>query len=93
MAIFRIADGDPPDIFISNSIWCKRTPDTPVGWVDSNDTEPGEFEDTFFRDVNWVWVQVDQEDAVLSDQDAFLHLFARLTWPTRSCCLPTSSHR
>ena len=75
MAVFRITDGDP-DITMSNSIWCKRTLSVPVGWTETVVAPPGEFEDAFFRDYSWVWVKVDQESAVLGDQDAFLHLFA-----------------
>ncbi len=75
MAVFTIADGNP-DIYMSDSIWCKRALVVPIGWTETSEVPPGEFEDTFFRENNWVWVQVSQENAVLSDQDAFLHLFA-----------------
>ena len=75
MAVFRITDGNL-DITMSDSIWCMRTAATPVGWVDSNGTPPGEFEDTFFRDGNWVWVKVSQDVAIPGHQDAFLHLLA-----------------
>jgi len=75
MAIFRIADG-VSDVLMSDAIWCKRTAGAPIGWSDTGAIPPGEFENTFFREDNWVWVQVHQGDTVDGDQDAFLHLFA-----------------
>ncbi len=74
-ASFTIADGNS-DIYISDWIWCKRTAGTPVGWNDTDDAPPGNFEDTFFRDDNSIWVKVFQGGTVDGDQDAFLHLFA-----------------
>ncbi len=75
MAIFRIDDGNP-DLSMSDAIWCKRSLAVPMGWTETAGTPPVEFENPFFRDDNWVWVQASQESAVLGDQDAFLHLFA-----------------
>ncbi len=75
MAVFRIADG-VSDVLMSDAIWCKRSLTVPMGWTETSVATPGEFEDPFFRDDGWVWVQVSQESAVLGDQDTFLHLFA-----------------
>lgn len=74
-ATFTIADGNP-DIYISNSIWCKRTASTPVGWSNTDAAPPGAFEAPFFRGDNWAWIQVTQLGTVDGDQDAYLHLFA-----------------
>ncbi len=74
-ANFAIADGDP-DVFMSDGIWCRRSAALPSGWSRDDDTQPGTFEDPFFRDDNWVWVQVHQTGIVDGGQSTELYLYA-----------------
>ena len=74
-AVFTIADGNP-DVFMSDGIWCRRSSALPPGWTRDDVTPPGAFEDPFFRDDNWVWVQMAQAGTVDGGQTAGLYLYA-----------------
>lgn len=73
-ASFTIADGNP-DVQMSDWIWCRRSLARPDGWVPDDDIPPGEFENPFFREDNWVWVKVHQSGAVEA-QTVGLYLYA-----------------
>jgi len=76
MAVFSIADGSPSDIYMSDGIWCRRSGAKPSGWQQTDSTPPGDFEDPFFRDDNWVWVKVYQVGTVDGGQVTGLYLYA-----------------
>lgn len=74
-ATFVIADGNP-DVAMSESIWSKNSAATPVGWDNTSESPPGDFENPIYLyESNYVWVQVLQLGTVDGDQDAYLHLF------------------
>lgn len=75
-ASFTIADGNP-HFWLSESVWCKNTMSKPGGWLVTDATAPGAFENPRYQlATNSVWVKVHQSENLGVGQVAGLYLYA-----------------